>query len=676
MTSRISLGKLIKEELKHHIISIFAVVLVFLGEILFFYFAIQKLIQEGRTMQYYREVLASEGEPTITAMIPTMMLAVLLAIEYFNYLHSQQKVDFYMSLPMRRKNQFWMGIIVCGIIYLVPCVCATGCECIVMYATGYGTSLCLENMIWRFLCKMIAFAACFLTMTLAMIMTGHLVVAMLGFGAFCSYVPLILRWIVPVYESVFFDTYTASYDSSGVWNYFSPITLIYGLTRDYLNWTIARHWQYFIASIVFVVIIGCITRIAYIKRPAEAAGRAMAFSKMNSLIRFLIVIPLALYFGWVISEVAPNATIGWLFGGMIIGAVILHGIMESIFQFDMRGMYTKKKQLGISIFICGVFILFFQMDIFKYDAFVPDAEKIESVKVIPTYKNTNLTDGIYVDQFGGMSGEVVNDVVKLAEILVTQNDQIKEELNLGDSNINGEIGAVTITYQMKNGGTKARTYYMNLGDETVCERVNKVCETAEFKKDFCILYNVQSEDVKRLVYDDVLTTQTLNFSEEEQREFISIYLDEFAKMSLTDMENIDKVANLRVEYKESLYLEYFREETYDIYKSFTKTIAFLEKHGVEVGKTFKNCELVSLEAYDLYISELEGTLPGYEITDREVLESIKNELVMAGLYEEGYVHGKRYSRSGATEVLINGKRNVYDVYISEKLEKILETARE
>ena len=93
MTSGISFFKVIKEEFKHHLVSIFLVVLCFLAEILFFYFRIQNLVamRADTSVKYVKEVIAIEGEPSIGAMIWTMVLAVIFAAEYFSYLHSRRK---------------------------------------------------------------------------------------------------------------------------------------------------------------------------------------------------------------------------------------------------------------------------------------------------------------------------------------------------------------------------------------------------------------------------------------------------------------------------------------------------------------------------------------------------------------------------------------------------------
>lgn len=672
MTSRISLDKLIRKEFRYHIISIFASVVVFGAELLFFYFEIQRLIQFSESVEYYKEVIAIAAEPTINAMVPTMILAVFLSIEYFGYLHSQKKTDFYMSLPLRRKEQFWLGVLVCGIIFFIPCVCAVGAECIAMYATGYGNVLGLKNMFWMLVCKILTFWVCFLSMTLAMIMTGHLVTAVLGFGAFCTYISLILKWLFPVYKSVFFKTYIVNYNASEMWDFFSPVMLIHGLTRDFENWSIENHWHYLVACIVFIIIIGWITQKLYMIRPAEAAGRAMAISKMNTTIRFLIVIPLALYCGWIFYTFAPTARIIWLFIGTLCGTVFLHGIVESVFQFDIKGMLCKKKQLCVSVMICCGFILVFQFDLLKYDEYIPVSEQVEAVHIIPQYNGIDFTSYLHIERSDGISGETLDDVLEFVEVLAEQNEQAFEGLIDG----NDKIGYLIVTYQMKNGKTKERRYHMNLGDENVSGLLNKICATQEFKKDFCVLYDVDSSDIKKLIYEDVFTTQTLSLSEDDQEELLAIYLEELKNLSFTDMEEVDKIARFQLEYKESANVRLFFYETCDIYSNFVKTRTFLEKHGVIINGALESGEIVSLEIYPEYTEDNGKEIPGYIVEDQNMLSRVKDELIMKDLYDDGYVQSVENVRHGNIEILLNGNYNSYDVWIRKNTEKILETAIE
>jgi hypothetical protein len=340
MTSRISFSKILKEELRHHLVSIFAVVLCFLGEVLFFYFDVKNLVARRgeEELEYIREALSAAGEPVIEAMIPAMILGVLLAAAYFSYLHSRRKTDFYFSLPIKRGRRFVMGILSSLIIFIIPCLIAAGLEIAIGYTTGCASTAFLSKMLWRTFCKVLCFAAMWITMALAMIMTGNLTVAFLGLGVFCSYIPIFIRYLLPLYQEFFYETYVEPYRAlDGAWYYFSPVSLATGMAGRYYDWVLKEHLSYIVGILVFIVLSGLLAYWLYLKRPAEAAGRAMAFEKMNAPIRFAIVIPIALYFGFFLSELSGNyGSKFWIVIGIIFGVVLLHGIVESIFNFDLR----------------------------------------------------------------------------------------------------------------------------------------------------------------------------------------------------------------------------------------------------------------------------------------------------------------------------------------------------
>ena len=483
MTSKISFSKILKEEFRHHLVSMFVVVLCFLGEVLLFYFDVQDLvIRREDNLPYIKEALAAEGEPVIEAMIPAMVLGVILAVEYFSYLHSRRKTDFYFSLPVKRGHQFLMGILVCLGIFIIPCLAASGLEIAVGYATGYAGMAFLTNMLWRTFCKVLCFAAMWVTMALAMIMTGNQAVALLGLGAFCSYIPLLIRYLLPFYQGFFYETYLQPYRTlKGMWYYFSPVSLATGMSGRYYNWILKEHLSYMIGMIVFTAVIGALAYLLYLKRPAEAAGRAMAFEKVNMPIRFAIVIPLALYFGFFLSEMSrDNGAKIWLIIGIIVGVILLHGIVESIFNFDLRKMFAKKKQMLLTMGCCLGFVLVLQLNVNRFNAFIPEESEVERIVFSVNNDNVYFYDvDVENDDEAGVSGEHVGSVLKMVENAIELNN------NIDSYNENEALSCITVKYQMKNGRIKARQYNsFDTLDEENRKLLDSVIGTEEFKKDY------------------------------------------------------------------------------------------------------------------------------------------------------------------------------------------------
>lgn len=663
MTSRISFSKTLKEEFKHHLVSIFVVILCFLGEVLLFYFDIQDLVtRRGDNLEYIKDALAAEGEPVIEVMIPVMILGVILAAEYFSYLHSRRKTDFYFSLPIKRGRQFVMGILVCLGIFIIPCLAASGLEIAIGYATGHAETVFLINMLWRTCCKVLCFAAMWITTTLAMIMTGNLAVAILGLGAFCSYIPVFIRYLLPLYQDFFYATYVQPYRRmlEGMWYYFSPVTLATGMSGRYYNWILKDHLNYMIGIIVFTAVIGLLAYLLYLKRPAEAAGRAMAFEKANTPIRFAIVIPLALYFGYFLSEMSRgNGAKIWLVIGIIVGVILIHGIVESIFNFDLRKMFSKKKQMLLTMGCCLGFVLVLRLNVNRFDSFIPEESEVERVVFSIDNDNVYFYDSdVEKNDQAGVTGEHVGSVLKMVENAMALND------NIDSYNKNEALARITVKYQMKNGRVKARHYNsFDTLDEENSMLLDSVMGTEEFKKDYYVLYKSDLSKIEELEYDNGYLSKTIRLNEAETEKFIDIYLKDLSALTFTEMETVERVGAIRL-----VYFDHQIEEYY-VHSNFKETLAFLESVGVDVSSPLDEATITSVEFYEEYFEDY--TEKGILVQDQELLEELKSQFVLQRLYGGNHIYSLRDTRDAHMEFIIDHRRDGMEIAVRKDVEKLL-----
>lgn len=684
MTSKLSFYNMVKEEFKHHVVSVFVVVLYFLGKLLFYHFEIQRIINYSGNysgkMSYITNALNDSAVPSYSQMLPMIFIAAFLAAEYFSYLHSRKKSDFYMALPIGRVEKFAMGAIVSAGIFFVPFIIEKCFEVMFAFSTGYATLEYTKCLLANILCTVLAVVASWLTMALAMIMTGHLVIALIGFGALCSYVPFFLKELIPVYQELFFETFARSRVSEW-WYYFSPVSLASGITAEYYEWTISEHMDYLIALIVFIIVMGVTCVVLYKKRPAEAAGRAMAFEKINWSIRFAVVLPLALYFGYFLSCFAVGNTRIWLVAGTIIGAILFHGIMESIFSFDIRGMLAEKRQLAVAVLICMGFVALFWNDVFKFDEYVPDEEDVESVEITFWSDGINFSSQLYSNrETNGISGKYVKVVLALADNLVQQMEELSEtELNeeaastvinmqtatypAGDESSMGEI---VLEYELKNGTWTSRRYEIDLEKQENVALLDLLFATEEFKDDFYELYEVESEEINEIYVGNSFKDERVILSAQEQAKFVEIYKKELTNISYSQMSEFDKWARLTFTYDEM-----GMEECY-IYSGFEETIEYLFECGYEIKPPFSEYEIVSLTIEKEYVDKKTDSfyVSEHVIRDTELLESIKEELLLEEFYG-GYVYGVNGAKYAVVDMRINGVLQSASVQIRpETLEKL------
>lgn len=663
MTSRISFVKRLKEESKHHLISVFIVLLVTLTQVLAFYFEMQLYVEGPVDMVYKKGEFAAIAEPNSWTAVPTIFLAILLATEYFSFLHSKKKSDFYFSLPIKREEQFWLGAGTCGIIFLIPLMVEIIIKIVMTYAVGGGSAEFLYNIVWYFICTVIIFSTSWITMTLAMVTTGNTMVALMGYAAFAGYIPVIIKQLVPTFQEMYFVTYHQVPNDSMIWNCLSPIGLTRGITGMSSRWALEEHAKYIIASVIFLVLVGGLTIRLYKRRPTEAAGRAMSFEKVNSIVRFAVVIPLALYCGVLLHELSVQESKIWLLAGTVLGAFLLHGAMECIFAFDMRKMFSKKRHFIISCLLCVAFLAYFELDLTNYNAYVPDESEVEKIYVsfgddyLNYYNDINF---IKENSKKGISGENIKTIINLVENAIADSNWDENTKRTMES-VPGKhnLGNITVQYVLKNGRSKGRTYTISFENEENRKLLDAVFATEDMKDDFYNLYTKNVEEIKSIQLDAMLNIYQIMLNENEKEELIDIYLKEFAETSYSQMSKEDKIASMAVFYRNN------ESEDYYILESFENTIDFLEQHGYKIDSTFAECKVIDMDIYD------ENGLKTVDVIDGSILEKYKNELLLSNYYQNYYVYGLKDSVYGNVKIEINGRYDSEEVLIrNSTLQKI------
>ena len=659
MTSRVSFPKLIIETLRRHIAAVLITVLVFFLHIISFFLNVQNILNTKvmedavdsyyparRGAEYVKEGLTSLCSPNVLNMMIAIFLGIYLAFEFFRYMHSRKESDFYDSMPICKEKWFFnLFVSSVGLFILLATVTYT-VEFSIVCSVGYGSKPMFMCILWNLICTIGTFMVCWVTTVLAMVMTGHSIIAFLGFGAIACYIPLIIGYLIPLYANTFFETYVLR-DLPSLYYCFSPVSLAYKATHNYGVWNIHEHWLYMIGCYIFTLLVGLVCYILFLRRPSESAGRAMAFEKTNSWIRIMIVIPLALYAGLFLNEITSvNSTI-WLLFGVVFATCLLHGIIEAIFNFDIKALVSKKKQLFCTILFCLAFVFVFWADVFQFDNFVPDEDDVKCIK-IDTYffdHNGNLINNLQ----DGLTGEYVDDALDAIK-------DIRNHTEAPDSDDYIYTNDFKITYELKNGKTRQRrySYYGN----SFPESLNTLSTIKDFKDDFCILYHLDKVNISSLSVFNGMETFQLDLTKEQIKEFAKIYLEEYTKLSLSDSFSKEAVYKLIVSYPNPRAdRDYDISAEYQIYTHFDKTLAYLNKYNVV---SFRESQDIKLENMEIYSNKYEKDLPQY-ISDEKQLNSLKEHMLLSDFMYPRYSEDEYIYCN--LRCSLNGQTRYMDVYI-------------
>lgn len=662
MTSRVSFHKLLIETLRRHLAAVLITVLVFFIHVIAFFLNLQNILNThvivenelyGVTttqLEYATERITELCSPNMANAVLAMLMGVYLAFDFFKYLHSKKETDFYESMPIRKQTLFRTLLTACVGIFVILAAITIGLELAIVYGFGYGSAIILENMLWSLVCIIGIFMASLTTTVLTMVMTGHSIVAFLGLGVFVSYIPLIISYLIPLYSAEFFDTYVYR-DISPKYYYFSPVTLAYKATYHWNYnsemWNIGEHWTYLLGCFVFALVVGAIAYLLFLRRPSETAGRAMAFEKLNPIIRVMLVVPIALYAGLLLNGIAAYASFIWLLFGVIFVAFLIHGIIECIFQFDIKALVSKKRQLLFTIIFCLGFVFVFWADLFQYDKYMPDAQDVKSIQI-----DTYLFDEKTSDAWDEQKDWLTEDSIELAF------DAIKDIKNSGKPSDNIDYvysNDFTVTYELKNGAKKQRRYQY-YGNEFP-ESLDKLSVKEDFKNDFCILYHLDEIEITSLSVSNGPEQFELDLTKEQINELCEIYLNEYRQVKFSESLTKPAVFELIVEYPVK-GKDYTLSDSYTVYADFTETIAYLSKHKVV---SFIDSENIELENLEIYSGKYEDVEMRY-VSDKNQLNELKQYMVLG----EFMHYHKDYDRdyvSCTLRYVIDGNARYMDVYL-------------
>ena len=590
------------------------------------YEPIEKLLPEHFTAKQYemmtaffkREVVLDEisyGNGLMVFLF--LMAAVVVGVTAFSYLHNKKKVDFYHSIPVRREVlfavQYGDGILIPAAAYLFGCLLFTA----VAAAYGVPVSEFFGSMAAAFGMNLLYYSLVYGTVTVAMMMTGNIVISLLGTAVFFGFVPL-AAGLLGAFADQFFVT------SAGEFWYADSSPYLWAMQN--LSPVGAYIWS--VASVSdadgikmaeVLKVAACMMAVTalslelYRLRPSEAAGKAMAFSKSKAPVRILLVLLGGMAGGWVFWTL--QSQVKWGLFGTAAGILLVHCMVEIIYHFDFKKLFSHKMQLALCLGAGMLFFCSFRYDWYGYDSYVPSQEKIASASVdlsidhsfadnMPRVMRQGDTRRLIYESAGDFIKEKMEltdpaSVIALAEAASREAAGYREEkLNRweaqislnevsmsvnhysskdasaisviggadgptsvfvagkeGDEAYDRYFSQILIRYRLKNGRQVSRRYHMDLED--VLETYENIYNNETYKKGLYSILSQQPEEMGYVSYQGNGNHSLFNTMEEDAiKELLGAYQTDLKGQKLKDRMREDPVGALQFAEKElCLYIQ-------------------------------------------------------------------------------------------------------------------------
>ena len=582
-----------------------------------------------------------------------MIMAVLNAVHGMKYLHSRQEADFYGSVPVLRTSKFAAAYINGILIALIPYLLMYVFAVIIGVTNGLLTPEGLSFGIRTVLLETAGFLLIYSFVIIAAILTGHNAVTLAG-AAVLLFVPEAYVLLLEGYATDYFVTKYST--DPGRTAYLSPVTLFFKMLAvdDVYSSAYMTPLSYPVSSFVIAFICAAVTVCLFFvsrwlikQRPAEAAGKAMAFDKTKSVIKIIIMIPVAMAFGAFFPSLNEGgSTYAWLIFGLVVGLILAHSVIEIIYEFDFKACIRHIPSAIISAVITSAIVSFFVFDPLGYDTKLPGKESLESAAVyLPginssyaTYDFTYAADITEADlRMNKMILTDIEDVYTLAEAGTEFAKEYRwrgknpPELNAGGSA--SRYVEITVLLRKKNGGEFRRSYYFDREDPDNIRALCHIYDTEEYKKNTYDIFMEEERlekyniDIQTLSFESGRYSDSLKLSDAEIKELCDTLAEETKGLSVEYLESEAPVGYISLDTKPSddaTYNSIYTVPLGHVYPSFTETLALLNKYGF---KAYGKPEASEIDYILQLIYRDDGTDISERIDNASEIEELLPELI-------------------------------------------------
>ncbi|MBM7540379.1 DUF6449 domain-containing protein [Amphibacillus cookii] len=542
---------------------------------------------------------------------------VFMAMFILRYLHQKDASDFIHSLPITRSKLFWQQIGF-GLVALWLPIVLNGILLGIIYNFLDVSHFFTINHLFYWLSLTIIILSFVFSVSIVIgmitgisIIQGIFTYVFLFFPVgFTTLVIFNLNFgMIGIPESYFIDDRIA---------HFSPITDLGNLFMFDKATTFKL-----VAYIVLTVILILFALLLYRKRPVEAASQAIAFKKLKPIFIYSFTFCFTLiggfYFGFI------QQAYQWIIIGYVIFSLIGYFVSQMIVQKSWR-VFTTWREYGYFIigFTCLILVILF--DLTGFENRIPKTENIESVYVIDDMYGFVEREQLYGEEQGFTTLDDIEAVQKLHQELIDQADR-------GNFLYADRMG-LTIRYQLKNGRTFVREYYIT-GDVADYPLLHNLMQTETYKKYSEPIFRIDEASAYKLTFTNNYDYKQLVISDREQVvELINRYREDILNLPIQEGGFMTE-AEIHLSNQGSIYL--------NLTPKYEGVISWLEQEGLynQVMLTIDDIETVIFakftEDYYNYSDEelFERVLPEQDkmtITDDDQLEFILDH--MYGEYDE------------------------------------------
>ncbi|GGH57256.1 hypothetical protein GCM10008014_28730 [Paenibacillus silvae] len=379
-------------------------------------------------------------------------IPVVIGLFLFRYIQAGGPADLYHSLPLKRKHLLTMNLLTGFVMILVPIWITAG-------VTGWVSAVVKEpayifdgTAVWMWGVTMSMVSLFMFTLTVAVGMCiGQSILQGLTVYGICL-IPIVFWGVFELHLMRYllgFPDDAFQYGRTEI----SPIVRISNLNY-------APEWGELGIYAALTVILVVLTYIFYRKRHVESATQAITFRIVKPIFRFGFMFTVVLVSGAYFTMIEPRGSEFWGVTGYIIGGIAGYLGAEMIIRKSWL-IWSRSLLPRFAVYAGAVAIILYVpvADWNGYASNVPTSDRVEKVRIGGDH--FTYVDNNYIkmddDQFYSANTGYIDAVVTLHQKIVDSDLPLRP---LGVNRDARDEEEVRIDYQLKNGKTLSRQYYI------------------------------------------------------------------------------------------------------------------------------------------------------------------------------------------------------------------------
>lgn len=558
---------LLKEDFKSKLWMVLAVWYVF--GMFCLLLSVKRTIPQGEARSLY------VGAGNTSFFAGMMLFGILAGAGTFHYLYSGQKADLYFSLPFSGKQLFAAGCLNSLLIFSSSAIICKLLFFRISLSMGYSRyedSVCSVWMgclilVLGYLFVMNLTMLAFLLAQNMLYRCGLLVLFFLGPGALPDLAEKMFRIFSPsFYRSEMLETWKG---------YLSPLSLLKNAAgiEEYVDgslWITGDHLPYILYLLVLTAVLFCINLFYFQIRPVERRKGAFTFKHVEWFVRYSCMILAVL---WIV-----NAFQIFSFGifqtvcavlGILLGVPLMHGLLNVIITCDARRFVSAKYHFLLEMSVMILLTVIFSLG-GKRAGEVPSKESICSMAVVLTALD---------------SGDEDSRVLQNMKLVDKEIETAYDWVNAGCREEAGDYELI-VKYELQNGKIK---YYRYQIPWPALYDFDAVFAGTEYKKG--VYEALQLDDMKyyEIQWTNGMESYTLDLNEQERRELLEAYREDFAGLTFQDIRMQTPVGKFNFSSMKNQ-----GDVTGYIYPGFERVLELLNRYGIDGAKGISDYEITKI----------------------------------------------------------------------------------